>query len=152
MKQTKVLRVLNPDFFAVPTTIGLFQRAFQNGDVEHPAVALMKMPNWAGSPGVYIAVGWEEGEPKGLVIGLLPSETTFKEPLLYMLHNEGPVRLRRALVTAVLDWVKDVGYNSLLTVEWNAPAPEEDGQVCQVYRDALAVETVAPLYRLWIGD
>ncbi len=149
----ELFRIREPEAFNDPKIIDLFERAFASG---MPSDAKSVLTDLQSSIGDYILVGIaRESDAEvnpydedysilvGLVIAFLPTDLLFKVPTVYHFYSVGSSETRNMMIDAVVDWVKENGYNKVLASNFTK---RPDCLWKRLFRRAGKLEKVGSIY------
>jgi len=114
-----IIRLRNPEALALQPIRDLFARAFESQTPVSFEVFMPAIEPYLSSPDVAVLVGREDNAYKAVTIALMPGSALFPFPQVYHFYNEGSAKLRNRLIDALVEWVKEQGYNSLHVAKWS---------------------------------
>jgi len=106
-----IFRVTNARFLTSEPMVELFHKAYEDYTLSKAEGALAGLIPQIAAPTTGVFVGEEEGELKALAIIFLPSGPLYDVPQVHHFYNAGSTRLRTHLLTEMVGFVKDAGYN-----------------------------------------
>jgi len=148
MATTAILR--NPAALATPEVGDLFARAFPPGGLlgEWKEAAPDFVP-WVLSPHVRIILGAEGGELRGLAVVVLPNDKILPLPQVVHFFNDGSVKMRAALIDAVLDICREMGYDRFQAINGTA---KPDSVWARTFRRAGAARRIGGILEFEVRE
>lgn len=148
----ELFRIREPEVFNDPEVVDLFERAFVS---EMPSNARSVLTDLQSNIGDYVLVGvarekatnplarYRNDRLVGLVIAFLPTDNLFKVPTIYHFYSTGSNEMRNMMIDAVVDWVKENGYNKFLASNFTK---RPDCLWKRLFRRAGKLEKVGSIY------
>lgn len=114
MTDKQIIKVTNPNIFAVPELLALFKEGFEKASMaelwnEQVMAELQSMIAQGYHP---IWVGVENGRFKALLIGLMPVSHLIPQPLVYLVFNKGTRALLKQMANECIAYLKAAGYTT----------------------------------------
>lgn len=115
----QAIELRNPKALMVAEVQGVFKRAFDSisfaapGGFDSTAETLFR---YVTNDGYFVVLGFEDGHPKGTMMGFFPADELFPYPTITMAYNEGSPANVRAMARQTLDILKSRGYSSAWAV------------------------------------
>lgn len=106
-----IFRVTEPAFLATQPMYDLFKEAYADYSLSKAEGAMAGLLPMVSEPTTGLFVGEEKGEFRALAVVLLPNTPLYDTPQVHHFYNGGSSRLRSELLTEMVGFVKDAGYN-----------------------------------------
>ncbi len=121
----------------------LFDKAFASELPSDGDSVIGELMNIVEEDFVIIGVAKEGGILVGLTIAFLPTDDLFKVPTVYHFYSVGSSGMRNMMIDAVVDWVKENGYNKFLASNFTK---RPDCLWKRLFRRAGKLEKVGSIY------
>jgi hypothetical protein len=140
-----IIQLRNPEALSLQPIRDLFARAFEDGNPVPIGVILSSLTPYLDDPRLVVLLGREHGAYKALAIVFEMGTPLFPLPQVYYFYNEGSVGLRNSLTDAVVEWVKEQGYNGLQVANGSG---KSDETWKRAFRRAGRLERIGSLFRI----
>lgn len=117
-EEVKVLRVLNPQAFALPPLADLLEAALAGVQLAGEG-AREEIIRRVGDPRFGVFVGRQGDAYKALAIATWSSSALPPVCSVYQFYNKGRKALREAMVAALVAYAREGGYDRVLTIDTN---------------------------------
>ena len=140
-----IIQLRNPEALTLQPIRDLFARAFEaNKPVTFEAFMSEIVPHFS-NPHFAILLGREDNVFKALAIVVSPASQLAPLPQVFYFYNEGSANLRNTLTDAIVEWVKEQGYNGVDVVNWS---PGSDKVWARAFRRAGKMENIGSMFRI----
>ena len=115
-KVLQVVKLGNPDWLLTDIAEEFFERAFKTGSLVQGDNVRAGLRLELPSNRTIVLLGFVDGEVEAILIGFIPCSLLLSNAAtLYHLYSNGGVKLRDKVIAEFVEWVKENGYDTILT-------------------------------------
>lgn len=116
-----IIRVTSPILLTTQPIIDLFQKGYEGASLGKADNALKSLLMLVEKPTTGLFLGLENAELKAFSIVFIPDLPLYGLPQVHHFYNEGSPALRNELLTHMVGFVKEYGYNKWLAINQAGP-------------------------------
>ncbi len=139
----ELFRLRTTQAFVGDEMIALFDKAFASELPSDGNSVMGELFDIVEEDFVLIGVAREDDVLVGLTIVFLPADELFKVPTVYHFYSVGSSKTRNMMIDAVVDWVRENGYNKFLASNFTK---RPDCLWKRLFRRAGKLEKVGSIY------
>ncbi len=139
----ELFRIRTARTFVEEEIVDLFDKAFVSNLPSDAISVIGELIDIAEEDFVLIGVAREDDVLVGLTIAFLPADGLIKVPTVYHFYSVGSSEMRNMMIDAVVDWVKENGYNKFLASNFTK---RPDCLWKRLFRRAGKLEKVGSIY------
>ena len=145
----ELFRIRATEAFVGDEIINLFDKAFASELPSDGNSVIGELMDIVEEDYTLVGVAREDGNLVGLTIAFLPVDDFNKFPVIYQFYSVGSSKMRNMMIDAVVDWVKENGYNKFLASNFTK---RPDCLWKRLFRRAGKLEKVGSIYTFDVGQ